>query len=146
MKTTVITVLLAATMLAGCNTPAQKVENAQEAVTEAKEDLQDAKEEYLDDIQKYKQETQDRIEANNKTIAAFNDRIESQKKEARADYQKTIAALEQKNTDMKKRMEDYKADGKANWDTFKSEFSQDMEKLGEAFRDFTVKNTAPSGR
>ena len=48
--------------------------------------------------------------------------------------------MEQKNTDMKKRMDEYKADGKEQWKKFKAEFSRDMDELGQAFKDLTVKN------
>ena len=135
------TILLAAALLSSCNTPAQKVENAQEAVIDAKQDLKQAREAYTLDIENYRKETAERIAANNRTIAAFNERIASQKKEAKEDYRKTIAELEQKNTDMKKRMEEYKEDGRENWDVFKAEFNRDMEKLGQAFKAFTVRNT-----
>ena len=37
-------------------------------------------------------------------------------------------------------MSDYKADGKENWEKFKAEFGHDMDELGNAFRDLTVKN------
>ena len=42
--------------------------------------------------------------------------------------------------DMKKAMADYKAEGKANWISFKEEFNHDMEEFGAAFKDLTVKN------
>ena len=42
---------------------------------------------------------------------------------------------------MKKRLEDYKADSKDKWESFKTEFNHDMDELGSAFKDLTVKNT-----
>ena len=41
---------------------------------------------------------------------------------------------------MKKKMDDYKAEGKEQWEAFKTEFSHDMDELGQAFKDLTVKN------
>ncbi len=52
-----------------------------------------------------------------------------------------IAELDSKNTDMKRKLDNFKANGKDNWETFKTEFSHDMDELGNAFRDLTVKNT-----
>ena len=140
MITTIAGTLLSAAILTSCNSPAKKVENAQENVTEAKEDLAEANKEYREDMEKYRQETAEKIDANNKSLAEFNDRIKSQKMAAQADYKKKIAELEQKNTDMKKRMDEYNADGKENWENFKTEFNRDMEELGKAFKDLTVKN------
>lgn len=134
------TTLLAITLLS-CNTTAQKVENAQQNVAEAKEDLEKANAEFAKDMENYRRETNEKIEANNKSIAEFNSRIQDKKNAAKADYQNTIIALEQKNSDLKKRMDDYKEDGKENWEKFKIEFNHDMEKLGQAFKDITVKNT-----
>ena len=42
---------------------------------------------------------------------------------------------------MKQKMADYKEEGKEKWETFKVEFNHDMEELGNAFKDLTVKNT-----
>lgn len=140
-----ILVIAASTFITGailtsCNTSAEKVENAQNNVTEANKDLDKANKEYLADIENYKKETADKIAANDQSITEFNVRIENEKKEAKADYKKKIAELEQKNSDMKKKMDDYKAEGKEKWEIFKTEFSHDMDELGNAFKDLTVKN------
>ena len=145
MKKTIL-VLAASTFLFGailtsCNSPAEKVENAEENLTKANEEMNEANQEYLADIESYKKVTSEKIEANNKSIADFNARIESDKKLAKADYLAKIAALEQKNSDMKKRIDDYQAEGKDKWEIFKAEFSNDMENLGQAFKDLAVKNT-----
>jgi len=145
MKKTILT-LAAATFitsisLMSCDSPAQKVENAENKVSDANEDLNKANEEYLADVEKYKKETADRIEANNKSIAEFKARKALEKKEAREAYNDKIYSLEQKNSDMKKRLDEYKAEGKDSWSKFKEEFSRDMEELGKAFKDLTVTNT-----
>ncbi len=38
-------------------------------------------------------------------------------------------------------MYNYKADGEKNWEAFRTEFSHDMDGLGSAFKDITVKNS-----
>ncbi len=134
-------ILVSGSIFTSCNTPAEKVENAQDKVIEANEDLTKANEEYLEDIEKYRRETAAKIDANNQSIAEFKARKENEKKEARAEYKEKIAELEQKNTDMKKKLDDYQAEGKDNWDKFKVEFNRDMDELGQSFKDFSVKNT-----
>lgn len=128
-------------LVTSCSTPAEKVENAQENVVEANEKLDDANEDYLTDVAAYRMETADKIAANEKSLAEFKLRIASEKQEAREDYNKKLAELEQKNADMKKKLDDYKADGKENWEKFKVEYNHDMDGLGNAFRDVTVKNS-----
>jgi len=132
--------LMAAMGLTGCNSPAKKVEEAQNDVKEANKGLAKANEEYLEDMESYRKETADKIAANDKSIAEFNSRIKEQKREAAADYKLKISKLEQKNSDMKKHLDEYKAEGKENWEKFKTEFNHDMEELGKAFKDLTVKN------
>ena len=41
---------------------------------------------------------------------------------------------------MKRKMDDYKEEGKEKWETFKTEFTHDMDELGTAFKNLTVKN------
>ncbi len=125
----------------GCtNSASDKVATAQENVTQAKTDLDKANADYLADVENYRKESSEKIAANEKSIAEFNERISNEKAEARVAYKKKIADLEKKNTDMKKRLDDYKTDSKDDWQKFKAEFNHDMDELGNAFRDLTVKN------
>ena len=132
--------LMAGTELISCNTSAEKVEKAEDEVKVANENLDEANAEYLSDVEQFKLETNQKIADNAKSIADFNARIATDKKLAKAEYKEKIAALELKNTDMQKKMADYKADGKDGWAKFKEEFNHDMDELGKALKDFTVKN------
>jgi len=132
--------LLSGMVFLGCESSSEKVDTAEQAVTDANNELEQANQEYLADIENYRTETSSKIEANNQSIADFNLRIAKEKKEVKEDYKKKIAELESKNSDMKKKMDEYKADGKEKWEAFKTEFSHDMDELGAAFKDLTVKN------
>ena len=127
-------------LLVSCKSPAEKVEKAEEEVTEANQNLEKANEEYLNDVEAYRLQTADKIADNEKNIIEFNARIEAKKKDANADYKKKVAELDKKNNDMKKKMADYKASGKENWENFKTEFNHDMDALGQAFKDLSVNN------
>lgn len=134
------TTLILGLVLTNCTTSSEKVENAEQAVTDANNALEKANQEYLADIEHYRTETAGKIAANNQSIIDFNLRIEKEKKEVRDDYKQKIAELELKNSDMKKKMDDYKAEGKDKWETFKIEFNHDMDELGTALQDLSVKN------
>ncbi len=139
--TTVAFAFLAGTLsFTACNTPAKKVENAREDVVEAKKDLKEANQAYLADIRDYRSETTLKFRDNRERIAAFNARTETEKKEAYADYKRRVAELEQQNTDMMNRLDNYRENGKDDWDSFKTEFNRDMDRLGKALGDLTVKN------
>ena len=134
------TILLTGAIFTSCNTAAEKVENAKEKSIKADEDFNTAKEEYLADVENFRIEIAAKIEANKQMIADFNLKIVSAKKDARAYYVEQIAVLEQKNIAMKEKLDAYEVSGKDNWETFKTEFNKDMNDLGEAFKNFTVKN------
>ncbi len=131
-------VLLTSAIIISCSTPAERVVNAQNNVTEANKNLEKANGEYLADIKNYRKETADKIAVNEKNLAEFKARIEHEKKDAKADYKKKIAELEQKNSDMKKKIDDYQVEGKEKWEIFKTEFSHSMDELGKSFKDITT--------
>jgi septal ring factor EnvC (AmiA/AmiB activator) len=142
MKITHLALAAIATVLtvASCNSEKEKVDEATSQAVEAGDDLKQAKDDYLLEVEKYKIETADKIIENDKRIADLNASIKTEKKETREQFIKDIAALEAKNADLKMQIEVYKADSKENWDKFKIEFSHDMDELGKAFKDLTVKN------
>lgn len=61
--------------------------------------------------------------------------IAKEKKTVKAEYKEKIAELEAKNTDMKKKIEEYKLDGKDKWSTFKTDFDREMDELGKSIND-----------
>ena len=95
---------------------------------------------YLVEVESYRKEAAVTINANNKSIAEFNQRIANEKSAAKADYQKKIADLESKNSDLEKKLTDYKDEGKENWEKFKTEFNQQMTDLGESIKGLTIKD------
>jgi tRNA G10 N-methylase Trm11 len=127
--------LILGAILTKCYSPSEKIENAQDNVLKANEELDKANQEYLADIENYKKEVAAKIEANNKSIAEFNARIANEKLTAKEDYQKKIIELDQKNTDMKKRLDEYKADGKDKWTLFKEDFNHELERLTQALKE-----------
>jgi predicted nucleic acid-binding Zn-ribbon protein len=144
MKKTILlqiaSILIFGVILTGCYSSAEKVENAQNKVSDANDDLNKANQEYLADVENYKIEVTAKIEANNKSIAELKERMKNKKQDTKNDYKKRIAVLEQRNSDLKYRIDNYKAEGKDKWEQFKEEFNRDMENLGQAFKDITVDN------
>lgn len=118
-----------------CNSTAKKVENAKDDVTQANEDLKKAQEEYSAEVEQFRMETYQKITVNEKEIATIKS-----KNKKNTEYEKQVALLEQKNTDLKRKINDYKIDTKENWLSFKTEFNKDMDELGLALKNFSVDN------
>jgi hypothetical protein len=123
-----------------CNSSTKKVEKAEERLEDANKDLQIANEEYIEEIETYRLQSATRFTDNEKNIDEFNQRIEAKKKDVTEAYKIKVAELNKKNSDLKKKIADYKSTTKENWESFKTEFNHDLDELGEALKDFTVKN------
>jgi outer membrane murein-binding lipoprotein Lpp len=146
MKKTIFTLaaamFVAGTILSGCSSPEQKVENAKEDVKDAKQDLSQAQNEAAaTEFQKFKNESNSRIAVNENRIAELKAEMKTESTESRERDEKKIDALEKRNHELKQRLEAYNDDGKSDWQEFKKEFNHDMEGIGDAFKDITVRNT-----
>lgn len=145
MKNSLLTIVTAGTILAtiaiGCNSPATKVENAKQDLKEARQELSQEQKDSIADFTAFKTESEDRIAGNEKTIAAFKERMVTDKTQTKKADQKVIDELEQRNINMRKKMDEYKYEGKDNWLSFKKEFNHDMDDLGQSLKNLTVKNT-----
>lgn len=142
-----ITVFIAGTIFTACVSPSQKLENAEKKVIDSKNAVLDAKSElnqaYQDSITEYQQfkiESENRIIANEKSIEELRVRIVSANEENKILYQTKLAELQKRNYELKIKLDEYKADETDKWKEFKTEFKNDMEELGKAFSDFTVRN------
>jgi len=133
----------AMSFFAGCESPEQKVADAQEEVADAKENLADkkydAKVERKADAKEWEQfkaESKAKIVSNDKKIAELKIRMTQSGQLEEVVYKERIISLEKKNTELRKRMETYDAN-QNDWASFKREFSKDMENLGQAIEDLT---------
>jgi hypothetical protein len=136
-------------MFTGCSSDSKKVENAELKVQDAKADVKEAKQDLaetqqaapISDFQKFKNESNEEINENDRKIAQLRIDIKNEKAEASAKDAKKIDALEKKNHDLKVKLDAYNDDGKSDWKEFKKEFKHDMDGIGHAFKDITVRNT-----
>jgi len=129
------------TILAECNSPSKKVENATENLREAKQELNQAQMDSAADFELFKKESEAKIDNNEKLITAFRQRMATDKIKIKVIDQKVIDDLEQRNINMRKRMEEYKGKSKDEWNEFKIEFNRSMDDLGNAVKKLGFKNT-----
>lgn len=136
-----ISTLIGGSMLTSCQSSALKVENAQENVQDAADDLVDAKEELNealnDSIQLFKKIAAKKIQLHEKSLADFKARIKKDKLANRTQYEQRLVELEQKNTDLKKTLDEYKAESRENWMTFKLKITNDINAVGETIKELT---------
>lgn len=144
----VTSVFTAGTIFTGCQSPTQKQENTQLKVQEARKELNAAKKENNEAVlvvataeewKTFKSESELKINANDVRIKEL--RVKMNKPGELLDplYSKNIAALEQQNKDLRNKLYAYEK-SQTNWESFKREFNNDMNALGEAFKNLTVDN------
>jgi hypothetical protein len=128
-------------LLTGCEkTSDQRVKNANENAGNAIRELKDARTEFLAEWQTFKRESEQAIEGNEKKIDAFKAKMEKGGSKVKAKYSKDVAVLEQKNQDLKKKLEEYKDDGQGKWEEFKTNFKHDMDSIGKTMKDLFKEN------
>lgn len=137
--------LFAGAIFTSCQSNDQKVKAAKERVQDARQDLIEAQTEAYDaeaaninaeEWKAFKVETDNNIKNNELRIAELRVQLEKPGKIFDPVYKNKIEVLEQKNLDMKNRLNAYKK-RQNNWEIFKAEFNHDMEELKKALREFT---------
>lgn len=118
----------------------EKLQEAQLEAAEADQVLSNAKEEYIADIETFKEEAVMKISANEKNIKELKTRIDSSKNDVKAHYDQKVNNLELKNAELKKRLVEYEAAGKDQWNDFKNELNLEMEEMESALQDITIGN------
>ena len=153
MKKTIITLAVAVTLVAGalftgCKSPAQKEDAAQDKVADAQEDLNAAQKDAnaaeikvatTEEWTAFKIESEGKIKDNEIRIAELKAKKNKPGKTFDKLYEERIETLEQKNMEMRARINTYE-NSQSDWETFKREFNHDMDELGKALKDLTVNN------
>ena len=130
-------VMITSTIVISCSTPSEKVESAESELNSANAELDKANKAYLLEVETYKQEMASKVRANEKSIAEFKKRKMLDKQLAKDAYQKRLDELESKNTDIKRQIDNYQADGKEKWELFKTNMGEAMDSFTKAFTDLT---------
>lgn len=129
--------LIAGFILSGCDSSSDKMESAETSIMEAKRDMEVASSEVQAELSLYRAENADRIKEYNLTISEIKDQIENESdNDTREKLEMRLDELETTHSELKREMNNYKADGKDNWDNFKNSFGNRMDDLGNSLDNF----------
>jgi len=140
--------LISGLFFAGCQSPNQKATAAESEVKDAKQDLKMAQQNADSANQKakdaaawdqFKNETTLKIAQNETRITELKLQAKKSGKAQELVYGKKIDLLEKQNQTLKTRLDGYDK-GQTGWESFKREFSHDMDGLGEALKNFVIVN------
>jgi hypothetical protein len=93
------------------------------------------------DMDTYKEKMNDTLATIGQKIDEFNAKLKKEGKEAKEDYKKAIADLDQRGKELKKKLDEYSDKGKDKWEKFKKDFNNDMDTLSKQFKDLTSHKT-----
>lgn len=135
-----VLMLVAVGVFTGCDySREKKVENAKENVQQANSDLKAAQAEYDKEWQQFQKDAEFRIRTNENRINEFKAEIQTAKGKFRAKYEKEVVRLEERNIELRKKISEYKYEGKDDWEEFKKGINHDLDVVGTALNDFFSK-------
>jgi len=141
-------VVAAGLVVTSCNSPTKKAEKARENVEESQEELNEARTDAQLQQQKaataeewktFKSDAEVKIKENETRIAEIKAKMMKPGQALDSMYQRRINALEEKNTKLRTKVNDYENE-QSDWESFKREFNHDMDEIGKAFKDLTIDN------
>lgn len=143
-----ITTFVTAIVLVGCKNNTKNEAEAQDNVEDARDNLDDAKEKLstarenatMEEWQAFKESTTATITQNEIRIAEIKAKMKETGKSIDEGYAQKIVELEQKNEEIKLKVNKYKNDAGNDWKSFKAEYNRDINKLGQAIKNLTVDN------
>lgn len=118
----------------------QDLIEAQKDVADSKQDLIQAQRDSVAEYRQFKKETEEKIKSNEKSIAILKVNLSEVNETKKAAYQKSVGELEQKNTELKKKLVDYKYENQSDWDIFKMKFNEELNSLTKSIKNFTTGN------
>ena len=136
-----LTLVMAVAGLSAFGQENQKAKDARKDVAASQKDLREAKKDSAADFQKFKKDAEARISENKKKIAELKTKKSTDSKEMKEKYDKKVLALEQKNNELKKKIEASDNTETSMWTSFKRGFNHDMVELGQAIKDLGTDKT-----
>jgi hypothetical protein len=124
--------LIAGLFVTGCT---DNRDNTKDNVEQVNQDMIDAQMQFEQDWQDFKSNADLRINSNQQQIDDFKAAMRSTSNKFKAKYENEVLTLEQKNIELKKKLNDFKYERNENWEEFKTTFNNDMDVVGNALND-----------
>jgi len=131
-----VILLITGSVFIGCN---NNRENAKDNVEKANQDMIDAQVLFEKEWQQFKSDAELKINANQEKIDDFKVSMKTTSTKFKAKYENEVLTLEQKNIELKKKLNEFKYERKENWEEFKKAFTSDMDVVGNALNDIFTK-------
>jgi len=115
-------------------------DNAKDDVEKANQDMIDAQVQFEKEWQQFKSDAELKINTNQQKINDFKSAMKTTSTKFKAKYENEVLTLEQKNIELKKKLNEFKYERKENWEDFKKAFNSDMDYVSTTLNDIFSKN------
>jgi hypothetical protein len=133
---------LTAMIVTSCDTPQENVADAKENLHDAQVTLKQSRKDSVEAAEwaTFKATSEEMIQSNNITIADLRTKNTQNGKFMDVVQAERIVALEAKNAELQKRIDDYEK-YHSNWETFKREFDHDIAEISKTMKEVSTNNT-----
>lgn len=142
-KQTSFAIALLAMAFVQCKSPNERVEDSKDDLDKAKteqaeatENYQDVKKDSTSDYAVLKAQTQKVIADNNARIAEFKVKLNTESAANQKKLQVRIDTLDARNNRLQRDLDNYKDEGKAKWDTFKTRVQHSVNDVKKDIDDY----------
>ena len=130
-----VSLLIAGLIFTGCDNR----DNAKDNVEKANQDMIDAQVQFEKEWQQFKSDAELKISTNQQKIDDFKVAMKTTSAKFKAKYENEVLTLEQKNIELKKKLNEFKYDRKEDWEDFQKVFNNNMDSVGTALKDIFSK-------
>ncbi len=130
-------------LMPSCKHDAKDIDEAKEEVTEARQEQAEAnakadaaEADTLSDYAKLKAKTSSLIADNKTRIAEFKVKLKTESAANRAKFEKQIDALEARNEELQKDLDNWADKGKEGWDAFKTRVQKSVDDINKDIDDY----------
>lgn len=131
----------------GCKSPNEQADDAKDDLQEAQQEQAKAQAEYdatqatdTSDYAKLKAGTKKILADNERRIAEFKVKLAAESAESRKKLQTQIDSLEARNERLSRQLDDYKAEGKTQWEAFKARVEKNADDIERDLDAYKNKN------
>ena len=130
--TIAIAVLVSIVTLTASAQNDKKSEAARKDIAKDQGKLEQAQKDSVDDLRKFKKDAAEKIKKNEKSISQLKAKKINDNNDTKVKYDKKVAALEQKNNELRNKIDGCNEKEDSRLTTFKKEFNKEMDELGDS--------------
>lgn len=110
-------------------------DSTRDDVEKANQDMIDSQTHFEKEWDQFKSDAEVRIDNNAQKIAEFKAAMKTTTAKFKAKYENEVLTLQQSNIELRKKLNDYKYEGKNNWDVFKRDFNREVDMVVDSLND-----------